>query len=426
MPLADYMAREQPDWQVATHLEDKANKSHLDQLLRADQAPALLFTASHGMSFPNGDSRQLPHQGALLCQDWPGPRYHQGPIPEDLYYAADDLGQDGNVLGTLAFFFACYGAGTPKLDDFYRKAYIDRKEIAPHAFLSQLPQRMLAHPKGGALAVVGHVERAWGYSFLWEGVGQELVTFESTLTRLVEGHPIGSALEYFNSRYAELASDLTTEIDETTEEIQNTVKIAGMWTASNDARNYLVLGDPAVRVSLGEEITHQDERPEIIQILSRAPKATPETSPAPAEPQPEGAVVSAAANLEDDYGLMDSFKQAQAGIGEALGQFVDKLGNFLSAALDEATSLEVKTYVSEEMSQVSYERGQFIGAELRALTRIEIDGDALLCVPEQDGEVDTELWEVHKDMVQQAQASRAELLKTVVSVTTNLVDLIKP
>jgi hypothetical protein len=426
-PLADHISREQPDWQVATYLEDQAYKKHLDQLLRADQAPAMLFTASHGMSFPHSDSRQFPHQGALLCQDWPGPRNHRGVIPEDFYYAADDLGQDGNVLGTLAFFFACYGAGTPKLDDFYRKAYIDRKEIAPKAFLSQLPKRMLAHPNGGALAVVGHVERAWGYSFLWDGVGQELVTFESTLTRLLEGHPIGSALEYFNSRYAELASDLTTEIDETTEEIQNTIKIAGMWTASHDSRNYLVLGDPAVRLSLGDGVAVQDQRPEIAQMLSQAPKATLEPSPVPAEPRPERTVVSAATGLEGvDYGLMDSFKQAQAGIGAALGQFVDKLGSFLSAALDEATSLEVKTYVSEEMSQISYERGQFNGAKLRALTRIEIDGDTLLCVPEQDGEVHTELWEIHKDMVQQAQASRNELLKTVVSAATNLVDLIKP
>ncbi|MCK4901348.1 MAG: hypothetical protein KAS38_21370, partial [Anaerolineales bacterium] len=240
-PLADYIAEGQYGWNVEALIGEEASTANLAQALHAPQAPPLLITASHGMSFPNGDARQFPHQGALLCQDWPGPRAHRGPVPEDFYFSADDLGEDANVLGLLAFFFACYGAGTPKMDDFYRKAYIDRKAIAPHAFLSELPQRLLAHPKGGALAVVGHVERAWGYSFFWDGVGQELVTFEDALKRLLAGHPLGSALEGFNTRYAELASDLTSELDETSEDVQNTVKIAGLWTASNDARNYMIL-----------------------------------------------------------------------------------------------------------------------------------------------------------------------------------------
>ncbi len=430
-PLTDYISKEQPGWQVLTQLKDEAYKAHLDQLLHADQAPALLFTASHGMSFPNGDPRQMPHQGALLCQDWPGPRAHRGPIPEDFYYSGDDLGSDANVLGTLAFFFACYGAGTPKMDDFYRKAYVDRKSIAPRAFLSHLPQHMLAHPQGGALAVVGHVERAWGYSFFWDGVGQELVTFESTLTRLLEGHPLGSALEYFNSRYAELASDLTSEIDETTEEIQNTVKIAGLWTASNDARNYMIIGDPAVKLRAGESVTSLEERPAIVELISNPPevmvKPAPEVSSTQPHVQPEPALVATApATMAVDYGLIDNFKQAQSSMGTALGNFVEKLGTFLSTALDEATSLEIATYASEDMSAVTFESGHFSGAQLRALTRIEIDGDTMICVPERDGEVDTDLWEIHMDMVRQAQINRAELLKTVVSAATNLANVIKP
>jgi hypothetical protein len=315
------------------------------------------------------------------------------------------------------------------MDDFYRKAYMERKAIAPYAFLSRLPRHMLAHPNGGALAVVGHVERAWGYSFFWTGVGKELVTFESTLDRLLDGHPIGSALEYFNEKYAEQASDLTSELEETTEEVQNAVKIAGLWTASNDARNYMILGDPAVRLAIGGSVPAAGQRDAILELVSK-PYHTAEAKPEEAVPAivVTGAAIAAAipAGQVDDYGVREVIQKVSAGVGGGLQQMVDKLGDFLSKALEDASSLEVKTFVSENLAEVRFEGGTLAGANLRALTYIKIDGDTLICVPEVDGEVDTELWRIHLDAVQQAQASRAELLKTVVSAVAGIGGLLKP
>jgi hypothetical protein len=201
------------------------------------------------MEFPKDDpmNRQLRHQGALLCQDWQGPEAGRGEVPPDHYLAGEHLASDANLGGLIAFFFACYSAGTPRFDEYYKQGFRDSgKTIADRPFLATLPTAMLGRPEGGALAVVGHVERAWGMSYLGPRQSQQLAVFEGAVERLLKGQPIGLAMEYFNGRYAALSSELTTILDNIHWQKPNPYELAELWTANNDARGYIVIGDPAV------------------------------------------------------------------------------------------------------------------------------------------------------------------------------------
>ena len=292
-PLAEALAATRADWTFETLLKDKATKADLTRRLGGAETPALLFTAGHGMGFPNGDPRQLPHQGGLLCQDWPGPDAWRQAIPHDFYVAADDVGADARVLGMLAFHFACYGAGTPALDDFAHLKQLPRRgAIAPKPFIARLPQRLLSHPNGGALAVIGHVERAWGCSFHGgPRLGRQLQVFQGALTRLLDGSPVGWALEYFNQRYASLSSDLSEELENIKYcKIPDDLLLTELWTSNNDARSYVVLGDPAVRLPAAPAGTPPRQRPsiEVPTVSTRTPSHEKSPMPAPVDPPPAG------------------------------------------------------------------------------------------------------------------------------------------
>lgn len=327
-PLVDWTARSQSAWQVERISAEQATKQQLANLLGRQAAPALLFTASHGMGFDPNDQRQVRHQGALLCQEWPGPSQWREPIPQDFYLASDDIDDNAAVLGQIAFLSACYGAGTPHRDDFTSGSYIEPREIASFPFVARLPQRLLGHPRGGALAVVSHVERLWSTSFSWGSAGSQLGPYQAYLQHLMEGAPVGYAIEIFNDRYAELATMLGEEMEKLRIARRiyrpDELELSLLWIAHNDARSYVIIGDPAVRPPPGPASSADSTRPAI--DLSQP---SPIKHPVPLLPS-----LQEASEPPEEV--------TYEAIGEALAQLGADVDRILARAASEATDPQLR------------------------------------------------------------------------------------
>ncbi len=230
-------------------LAGDATHANLTGVLRGDNdgPPALLFSATHGIGLPSADPRLLDHQGALLCQDWTG----FGTIKREHWFAAEDLPDPTRVDGMVMVCFACYGAGSPHEDQFAFQADAPRRLIAPYAFVAQLPQHLLTR---GALAVLGHVDRAWNYSFSAAGAPAQVQAFHDVLARILAGKRLGFATDQFNMRQGAVAATLADRIEEGAfGKHLDPAMLAPLWVARNDARNYALLGDPAVRLRLARD-----------------------------------------------------------------------------------------------------------------------------------------------------------------------------
>jgi hypothetical protein len=234
-------------WRVGTDFGEDATRARLEHLLTEPDAPDLLFTAGHGLG---GKAAGRDLAGALLCQDWPGPLTARGPVTEDQYLAASHLAADTPITPKVVFSFACFGAGTPRVSDYPGRPDGD-EELAASGFTARLPQRLLGSRAGGALAFVGHVDRAWSCSFVWKGLTAQVTPFQSTLLALMDGARLGSAMESLSSRYAEIATELAFRLDEyrRRRKLIDDADLVGLWTATHDARAYVVLGDPAIRAA---------------------------------------------------------------------------------------------------------------------------------------------------------------------------------
>jgi hypothetical protein len=304
-PLSKWIKEDKAikDWEVQTFLKDNAKKEQLKKLLGGSETPSFLFTASHGMGFDKEHKLQLSHQGALLCQDWPGPG--TPPIKDkNFYFSADDVGDNAQLQGLIAFHFACYSVGTPEIDSL--AAPSNGASIALKPFVARLPQRLLSR---GALAVIGHVDRVLKSSFLESYGIKQLEPFQDTLRRLMNGHPVGSAVESFNEHYSAIASNLVMKIENP---LTDKLELSESWLSYRNARSYAILGDPAVRLAVADTLKSEHSVPEIVYLSS-----TPSTS----EPSldEETMMTSTVASTVFDE---DDLRQAEHQLTQALEQFV--------------------------------------------------------------------------------------------------------
>jgi hypothetical protein len=233
-------------FELATYVGDgAATKARLTEIFRGTGGtPALLFTGSHGAEWPVDDPRrQRERQGALVTQEWTRGQ----PLADDHYFAGRDVPADAAVHGLMMFLFACFGGGCPEKDTYYFNADGSNIRLAGEPMVASLPQALL---RRGALAVIAHVDRAFSYGFEDVMGSSQAQLLRTPLELLMRGRRVGLAMEPLNQQWASLAAQLGVLLGGNTpgDPPPRPPVIAHLYIARDDARNYMVLGDPAVRL----------------------------------------------------------------------------------------------------------------------------------------------------------------------------------
>ena len=398
-PLLRQLATDHGDMTVRAAIADDATKESLVEMLGGGETASVLFTAGHGLGWPSGHPDQLRRQGALVCQEWAGPSARE-PMSAEQYVSADDITDDAAVHGLVAFLFATFSAGTPEFDAFAQRSRAkERGRLAAAPMISTLPRRLLGHPGGGALAVAGHVDRAWSYSSAWPGAAILTDVYRSCLERLLRGHPIGSAFEYVNQRYVELSSDLSTAFEDVKYygRRPDHVALANMWTVANDVRGFVVLGDPAVRLPV----------------------------PIPAGPVRGNSAYKTNIDVQRVASQEQTEHKESNGPADAVQRLVavvEKLAKMLEHTVDGLAEFEVVTCSSADLPAERYDPAT---ARIRIVTRSTLHGGVRTVFSERGDAFDAATWVHHLELLKQAQAARQELLRTLGSVLRELLEALQ-
>lgn len=237
-----------------------------DALLEAAAAArsAVMLTLAHGLGRPSkgwaSAQEQRAMQGALSLGGGPP---LMGAMMRDTPF----------LPGGMWFSVACFGAATPADSAFHAwlaqiaaaGGFAGRPASVLHSlpkagerpFVAALPQALLANPRG-PLGIIGHSDLAWTLGFLdTEDMTRSRASrFLSALQVLSQGSRAGVALEALMSAYRDV-NDTLLEGYRARQDAQlygvpdpvDPKRQGYQWMLRNDLRGYLLLGDPAARLS---------------------------------------------------------------------------------------------------------------------------------------------------------------------------------
>lgn len=230
--------------------------------------PTLLFSISNGCGAPRDGwrSREEQHrmQGAMV-------------LPGGERLTPDDVASRPFLPGGAWFYFACYGAGTPQRSA-YHHWLSALKDLGVYGgavdsvlrslpgrdgrpFVGALPQAALANERG-PLAVMGHVDLAWTFSFQDTAVPGKYRTsrFMDVFKAIVDDRRIGTAYSRLQRFFTMASVDLSAMYDEDArrkaplppaDAKARALKKALLWMLRQDLSAYVLLGDPAARLGGG-------------------------------------------------------------------------------------------------------------------------------------------------------------------------------
>ncbi|XXT22390.1 hypothetical protein WME94_12600 [Sorangium sp. So ce429] len=176
--------------------------------------------------------------------------------------------------GGLWFCLACFGAGTPEQSAFYpwlsplaregaytghaQRVLDSLPQRGDRLFLAALPQAALRNPEG-PLAVIGHLDLAWTYSFIdpSQAAQSRASRIFSSIQAMARGCRAGAAFDALMRSYREVNDELLSgyHAEEDARVWNRPSPVAPAQRSSafmlrNDLRGCVLLGDPAARLPL--------------------------------------------------------------------------------------------------------------------------------------------------------------------------------